>query len=230
MWLARPAARNREISWDLVALEIIECDDAKVRVTIRGLHRSYANAIRRFAISEVPTMAIDDVVIIENTSVMYDELIAHRLGLIPLKTDLKRYILPEECDCKSSLGCPKCRVLLVLDAEAGENPKTVYSRDLVSEDSEIVPISGNIPIVKLASGQKIKLEAYARLGRGKNHAKWQAATVSVLKSIDDKEDEFELYIESTGSLPAPEILFKAMEILRSKLDDFAEKVKEASGV
>jgi len=230
VWLARPAARNREISWDLVALEIIECDDAKVRVTIRGLHRSYANAIRRFAISEVPTMAIDDVVIIENTSVMYDELIAHRLGLIPLKTDLKRYILPEECDCKSSLGCPKCRVLLVLDAEAGENPKTVYSRDLVSEDSEIVPISGNIPIVKLASGQKIKLEAYARLGRGKNHAKWQAATVSVLKSIDDKEDEFELYIESTGSLPAPEILFKAMEILRSKLDDFAEKVKEASGV
>ena len=230
MWLARPAARNREISWDLVALEIIERDDAKVRVTIRGLHRSYANAIRRFAISEVPTMAIDDVVIIENTSVMYDELIAHRLGLIPLKTDLKRYILPEECDCKSSLGCPKCRVLLVLDAEAGENPKTVYSRDLVSEDSEIVPISGNIPIVKLASGQKIKLEAYARLGRGKNHAKWQAATVSVLKSIDDKEDEFELYIESTGSLPAPEILFKAMEILRSKLDDFAEKVKEASGV
>ena len=58
-------------------------------------------------------------------AVMFDELVAHRLGLIPLKTDLNRYNLPEDCDCKSALGCPKCRVLLVLDAEATDKIRTV---------------------------------------------------------------------------------------------------------
>ena len=65
-----------------------------------------------------PAMAIEDVIIIDNTSVLYDEIVAHRLGLIPLKTDLDAYVLPEECDCKSELGCSKCRASFTLEAEA----------------------------------------------------------------------------------------------------------------
>lgn len=165
-------------------------------------------------------MAIDEVVILENSSVLYDELVAHRLGLLPLKTDLERYILPEQCDCRSPLGCPKCRVLLVLDAQARDRVVTVYSGELVSEDKEVIPISDKIPIVKLATGQKVKLEAYAKLGRGMDHAKWQPVSASVLTETD-KEDEFELYLESVGSLPAPMILSKAAEILHDKLNQFA---------
>jgi len=165
-------------------------------------------------------MAIDEVVILENSSVMYDELLAHRLGLLPLKTDLEKYILPEQCDCRNPLGCSKCRVLLVLDAQARDKVLTVYSGDLVSEDKEIIPITDKIPIVKLAPGQKVKLEAYAKLGRGKEHAKWQPVSASVLTETN-KENEFDLYIESVGSLPAPTILAKAAEILHSKLEDFA---------
>lgn len=209
----------------LMNLEVLEHDETKIRVIIKGIHRSYVNAIRRFAISEVPTMAVDDIVILENSSAVYDELIAHRLGLIPLKTDLTRYVLPEECDCKSPLGCPKCRVLLVLDAEAIDKTRVVYSGELVSEDEFVKPISNSIPIVKLAPKQAIKLEAYARLGKGKEHAKWQPTTVSVLKPISEEEDNYMLYIESSGSLPAKEILTKAVEILNKKLLEFAEKSK-----
>jgi DNA-directed RNA polymerase subunit D len=190
---------------------------------MRGIDRAYANAIRRLAISQVPTMAIDDVVILENSSVMFDELVAHRLGLIPLKTDLSRYNLPEDCDCKSALGCQKCRVLLVLDAEASDKVRPVNSGDLVSEDSETKPISDLIPIVKLAPGQKIKLEAYARLGKGSEHAKWQATSASVLMETG-KPDEFELYIESVGSLPAPEIFTRALEKLLKSLQDFSAQI------
>jgi DNA-directed RNA polymerase subunit D len=209
----------------LVEVKLIEMSDAKVRVALKGIHRSYANAIRRFAVSEVPAMAIDEVVIIDNSSVLYDELVAHRLGLIPIKTDLSRYVLPEECDCKSALGCPKCRILFVLDIEA-DRPRTVYSGDLASEDKAVRPFSDNIPIAELALGQKLKLEAYAKLGRGREHAKWQPATASVLKSVGEKEEEFELYIESVGSLSASEILMKAIEILNEKLSEFGKRAEE----
>ena len=206
-------------------INVLEADNSKVRVILSGVDRVYANAVRRFALSEVPVMAIDDVVILENTSVMYDEVLAHRLGLIPIYTDLSRYTLPEECDCKSELGCSRCRVLFVLDAAAGDKPKTIYSGDLVSEDKETKPISPNIPIVKLASGQKVKLEAYAKLGRGKDHAKWQPATVAVLRDVDDEGKKFELFIESVGALPATEILLQAIKILHKKISSVYEELK-----
>jgi len=127
-------------------------------------------------------MAIEDVIFVENTSVMYDEIIAHRLGLVPLKTDLDAYVLREQCDCKSDLGCPKCTASFILEAQAADQTTTVYSGDL-KPATEIVPTSDRIPIVKLAPGQKVRLEAYARLGRGSEHAKWQAASVAAYKYL-----------------------------------------------
>jgi DNA-directed RNA polymerase subunit D len=181
--------------------------------------------VRRFCISEVPSMAIDDIVILENSSVLYDEILAHRLGMIPLKTDLERYVLPEKCDCGSPLGCQKCRVLLVLDASAKDKPRTVVSGDLVSEDRDISPISANIPIVKLAVGQSVKLEAYARLGRGKEHAKWQPATAAVL--MEGKgEGVFVLKVETSGTLPAKEIITRSIEKLEEKLKELQKEVEE----
>lgn len=207
----------------MLKVKVLEDAEDRVSLQLDGVDRSYANAVRRFCLSEVPSMAIDDVVILENSSVLYDEILAHRLGMVPLKTDLERYILPEKCDCGTPLGCQKCRVLLVLDASAHEKTRTVYSGDLVSEDREISPISASIPIVKLAPGQTVKLEAYARLGRGKEHAKWQPATVSVL--LDGKnEDSFVLKVESSGVLRPKEIVTKAVEILEEKLKEMQKEV------
>ncbi|MDG6938288.1 MAG: DNA-directed RNA polymerase subunit alpha, partial [Nitrososphaerota archaeon] len=101
----------------MVEVKALEDSGSTVSVQLEGVDRSYANAIRRFCISEVPSMAIDDVVILENSSVLYDEILAHRLGMIPIKTDLEKYNLPEACDCGNPLGCHKCRVLFVLDAK-----------------------------------------------------------------------------------------------------------------
>jgi len=207
----------------MLKVKLIEDSAEKTALQLEGLDRTYANAIRRFCISEVPSMAIDDVVILDNSSVLYDEILSHRLGMIPLKTDLERYVLPEKCDCGNPLGCQKCRVLLVLDATAHDKPRTVFSGDLVSEDREIAPISASIPIVKLAQGQSVKLEAYARLGRGKEHAKWQPVTSSVLTE-GKGDDSFILRVESSGSLPAKEIVIKAIGILEEKLKEIGTEV------
>lgn len=161
----------------MVEIEILEKTDDYMRFIVKGVNVPFVNALRRIMLTEVPAMAIDEVVILENSSMLNDEILAHRMGFIPLKTDLDSYNLPEECTCKSEFGCNLCRLTLTLEVEATEKTITVYSRDLKSENPDITPVSDKIPIVKLALEQKIKLEAYARLGKGKNHAKWQPVSM-----------------------------------------------------
>lgn len=164
-----------------VKIEVLEKSADLLRLIVRGADVPLMNALRRISLSEVPCLAIDEVVIIENSSILQDEIIAHRLGLIPIKTNLDAYNLPEECRCKSEFGCPQCRVTLTLDVEAKDGTRFVYSGELVSENLDVIPMSDRIPIIKLAKGQKLKLEAYARLGRGKTHAKWQPVCMSTYK-------------------------------------------------
>ena len=162
-------------------IEVLEKDDKNMRLLIREVDVPFINALRRVVLAEVPCMAIDEIVVIENSSILQDEIIAHRFGLIPLKTDLDGYNLPEECPCKSEFGCNLCRVTLTLDAESKEGTRTVYSGELKSENPDIAPVSDKIPIIKLAKEQRLKLEAYARLGKGKNHAKWQPVSMCTYK-------------------------------------------------
>lgn len=162
-------------------VNILEKEGNRLRFFISGISTPVANALRRIMMAEVPSMAIDDVVIIENSSPMKDEILALRLGLIPLKTDLDSYVLPEECTCQSELGCNKCSVTLTLEAEAKEATRTVCSRELRSTNPDIFPVSGDIPVLKLAYGQSVRLEAYARLGQGKVHAKWQPVSPCAYK-------------------------------------------------
>ena len=206
-----------------IDLKVIEKQDDKITIKFNNVPRQYVNALRRLSISEVPTFAIDDVVILENSSVMHDEAVAHRLGLIPLRTDLKKFNLPNNCDCKSALGCTNCRVLLQLDAEAKDKTKIITTSELISEDEFVKPVNQDIPIITLAPGQKMKFEAYARLGLGKDHAKWQAATISVVKYGED-ENEIYLTIESDGALTAEEIVIAAVEKLNSNIKEFGETI------
>ena len=201
------------------SVDILERADEKIVIKFNNVPRQYLNAIRRTSISEVPTLAIDDVVILENSSVMHDEAIAHRLGLVPLQTNLDRFVMPHDCDCKSTLGCSKCRVLLVLDSEANEKTKVVTSGELVSEDELIKPVSKDIPIIALAPGQKLKFEAYARLGIGRDHAKWQPTSAAIVKD-GNNENESILVIETNRALTAEETLMAAVEKINSKIKNF----------
>jgi DNA-directed RNA polymerase subunit D len=205
-------------------IDILQKEEERIVIKFSNVPRQYVNAIRRLSISEVPTLAIDDVVILENSSVMHDEAIAHRLGLIPLRTDLDRFVMPHDCDCKSTLGCSKCRVLLVLDSEANEKTKVVISGELLSEDELVKPVSNDIPIVVLAPSQKLKFEAYARLGVGKDHAKWQPTSAAIVKDGKD-ENEAVLTIETNGALTAEEVVMAAIEKINLKIKNFNHTIQ-----
>jgi DNA-directed RNA polymerase subunit D len=125
------------------------------------------NALRRACMSSVPTMAIEDVGIMENSSALYDEIIAHRLGLIPLTTDLS-YKMRDKCKCKGE-GCSRCQVTLTLNKQG---PCNVYASDFKTSDPKVKPVFPATLIVYLAKGQEISLDVKAQLGTGKKHAKW----------------------------------------------------------
>ena len=208
---------------DLSSLEIINQDNQTMSVKLKGVPLQYANALRRVCLNGVPVFAIDTVDIIENSSVLADEGLAHRLGLIPIKTDLSRFNEPSKCDCHSETGCSNCKVMLVLDSGDSDTTRTVLSNELTSEDDSIKPVSDKIPIVQLAPGQRIKIECYARLGRGTDHAKWNSSNISTLTDTD-KEGESTLTVESTGALKPEQIILSGIDEVDNKLVEFKEMI------
>ena len=191
------------------SIQILTENDKKISVKLKGISLLYANALRRICLNGIPIFAIDTVDMIENTSVLADEGISHTLGMVPLKTEAN------ESDESNS------RVMLVLDSGNTEVVKTVTTAELESKDQVVKPISKQIPIAQLAPGQRIKLEAYARLGRGTEHAKWNSANISVLTNTD-KDDERILTVETTGSLEPKQIILSGIEELSKRLEEFKE--------
>jgi DNA-directed RNA polymerase subunit D len=176
---------------------------------VKGADVWYLNALRRIIMSEVATLAIEDVEIRKNSSILYDEIIAHRLGLIPIKTDLKSYNLPDQCQCKGK-GCAKCTLKLTLKV-AG--PKTVYASDLKSKDPKCKPVYPEMPIVKLLAGQELQVVATAVMGKGKDHTKWSPG-LAYYKNFP--------HIELPKKIENPEMLAKKhpkiLEVKNGKLN------------
>ena len=191
-------------------IQVLTSNEKKISIKLKGVTLQYANALRRICLNGVPIYAIDTVDIIENSSVLADEGITHRLGLIPLKTDLSR---SDESDS---------RIMLTLDSgDDTETGRTVTSAELSSDDKVVKPSSDQIPIVHLAPGQKLKFEAYARLGRGTEHAKWNSSNIAVLLDTK-KEDEHILTVETTGALKPREIILGGINELAKRLEEFKE--------
>jgi DNA-directed RNA polymerase subunit D len=159
-------------------IEFASLDDTLARFTLAGVNPGFANAFRRAMIGEVPTLAIEDVRIYDNTSALFDEMLAHRLGLIPIKTDLTSYTTQDKCACGGA-GCTGCIATFTLSVEG---PKTVLSSDLIPQDPKTTPVYDNIPIVKLVKGQKLVIEARAVANTGREHAKWQPTLVCGYKN------------------------------------------------
>ena len=191
-------------------IQVLTSDEKKISIKLKGVTLQYANALRRICLNGVPIYAIDTVDMIENSSVLADEGITHRLGLIPLKTDLSR---SDESDS---------RIMLTLDSgDDTETGRIVTSAELSSDDKVVKPSSDQIPIIHLAPGQKLKFEAYARLGRGTEHAKWNSSNIAVLLDTK-KEDEHILTVETTGALKPREIILGGINELAKRLEEFKE--------
>ncbi|KAK9286369.1 hypothetical protein L1049_014763 [Liquidambar formosana] len=177
-------------------VKIREMKDDYAKFELRDTDASVANALRRVMIAEVPTIAIDLVEIEVNSSVLNDEFIAHRLGLIPLTSERAMSMrFSRDCDaCDGDGQCEFCSVEFHLRAKClTDQTLDVTSKDLYSSDHTVVPVdfsdsSGydaseqrGIIIVKLRRGQELRLRAIARKGIGKDHAKWSpAATVTFM--------------------------------------------------
>ncbi|MCC6049941.1 MAG: DNA-directed RNA polymerase subunit D [Thermofilum sp.] len=170
------------------SIAIQKLGENECRMVLKGVTPAVANALRRALMSDVPTLAIDEVVVVENSSVLFDEVLAHRLALIPLKVDVETY--EALLSCFEEGRRDDCVASFTLEVEA-DRQMTVYSGHLkfagfTGEFSslayaEVKPVSEIIPIVKLAPGQKVVLEAYAKMGTGKEHAKWQPVSAVAYK-------------------------------------------------
>lgn len=172
--------------------KIIDEKKNELKILLSNADFETANSIRRACSNLVLTMAIEDVEIKENNSALYDEFLAHRLGLIPLSTDLKTYNKKSDCKCKG-VGCARCVCEFVLEKKG---PCIVYAKDLISSDNKIVPIYPETPIVKLFENQEVKLIAKAMLNNGDYHIKHSPGNIyykfkpeikllSKNKSLDD---------------------------------------------
>ncbi len=149
-------------------------DSTVVSLFVKGTSPAYMNLYRRLMIDYVPTMAIETVEFKKNNSLLYDEIVAHRLALIVLKTDLEGYSELDEETEKSDEFSVKHHVKFKLKAKG---PCTVYASELKSSDPKVKPVFPKTPIVKLLVDQELELEAVAQLGYGKVHSKWSPGLI-----------------------------------------------------
>jgi|Transcript_43526 DNA-directed RNA polymerase II subunit RPB3 len=168
------------------------------KIIINNISSSLANSLRRIMISEVPTISIDIVSIEINTSLINDEFLSHRLGLIPLKSNsVKKLKYTRECECDNF--CSKCSSIFNIDLRCNKEEIIVYSKHLecLKRESDflgdsIFPIhdsslpknfsSKSIVIAKLKTGQQIKLVCVAKKGTGLEHSKWSPISTLKLKA------------------------------------------------
>jgi DNA-directed RNA polymerase subunit D len=200
-------------------LVIGRIDDTAGRFILSDCTPAFANSFRREMIGGVAKLAIEDVKIYDNTSALFDEMLAHRLGLIPLRTERSMHVPATECACEG-VGCPACTAVYTLSVEG---PRMVCSGDLIPQDSSTGPVDDHIPIVKLTQDQKVVLEAKAVMATGRQHAKWQPTLTCGYKnypviSIDEHCDACGLCVEECprGVLAARN---EKIAVVKSRLED-----------
>ncbi|MFH1063964.1 MAG: DNA-directed RNA polymerase subunit D [Candidatus Woesearchaeota archaeon] len=204
-------------------VEFISQDKKHDRMTflVKGTTPAFVSMLRKTIIEEVPTMAIEDVEIRKNSSVFYDEMVAHRLGLVAMTTDLKSYVLPEECTCNGE-GCSKCQLNFTLKAKG---PGFIYASEIKSKDPKVIPANPKTPVVKLIKGQTLELEATGVLGKGKEHAKWSPAlafykykpVIDIKKGVKDPKAVADSCPVDVFSVKNKELTFTEDSLLRCHL-------------
>jgi len=169
-------------------VQVVDRSDLEIKFLVEGIQPPFANELRRIMMGEIPTMAIEWVDFVKNESALNDEIIANRLGHVPLKFDKKVYNMTKDCRCEGK-GCSLCQVKLTLKKKG---PGMVYAGDLKSKAKDVVPVFDKIPIVELFEDQDIEFEAIAILGLGKEHSKWQGAVVGYTNQFEAKSKAGEM--------------------------------------
>ena len=230
-------------------IKVLKENDNEVKILIKGASAPFVNALRREIMSGIPILSVEDVHIYQNNGAMHDEMLAHRLAMVPLTMDRKKYKAGDS-------------VKLMLEKDG---PCTVYSRDIKSTDPKVEPAAVNIPLTKLADGQSIKLEMDAVVGTGRQHSKWQPAIASYTELpmivnekgakdksykadvldmlLDEKQrdiilkdgqmieydpETFVFMVESHGNMTAKELFEAAVDELKGRLEELRKELKNLS--
>jgi DNA-directed RNA polymerase subunit D len=194
-------------------IEIIEMAERKAKFVLKNSSPAMANALRRTLLSDIPKMAIDKVEFhlgpimyedkeYESVTPLFDEIIAHRLGMVPVPT-LDEFVPRDECSCEGE-GCPSCDFMYSLNKIG---PCTVLSGDLMPLGNPEMKVKDEyIPIVELTDGQAVMIYAHAVMGTAKKHVKWQVANGVGYKymphvEIDPKHDKDEALVAIAEKYP-----------------------------
>lgn len=216
-------------------IEIVELNEESAKFIISKTTPSFVNTLRRTLIADVPKLAIEDIdfhlgslgikreegkdIEYESMSPLFDEIISHRLGLIPIPTDLDLFVFQDKCDCNGE-GCPNCTLMYTLNKSG---PCTVYSGDLepTAGDPKFRIKDDLIPIVKLKRGEAILAYAKAILGKGSKHAKWQACSGVGYKYypiIEIDESKCDLCGDCVNSCPKKILKIKKEKIVVNNIE------------
>ncbi len=198
-------------------IEDLEKKEEKLEFTLKDSNPPTANAIRRTMQREIPTLAITKVSFFENTSPMFDEYIAHRIGMTPISTP-EDYELTEESPS----------TMMTLTAK---DPGIVHAEQMEIEDPKIEVIYPKTPIIKLEENQEIELEGTIELGLGKEHARHKPCLATYKTDVEkeseeDPEDEFKFTVESYVKKEPEELLEQSLKILKEKAEELQEKIEE----
>uniref|UniRef100_A0A8D0H787 DNA-directed RNA polymerases I and III subunit RPAC1 n=1 Tax=Sphenodon punctatus TaxID=8508 RepID=A0A8D0H787_SPHPU len=200
-----------EDAWDRAKFEqgfrvdVINMDETTLEFDMVRIDAAIANAFRRILLAEVPTMAVEKVFVYNNTSIVQDEILAHRLGLIPIRADprLFEYKSPEE-------ECGEINTLqFQLKIKCSRNPRAaressdpnelylnhkVYSKHITwvplgsqaeNMNADFRPVHDDILIAQLRPGQEIDVLMHCVKGIGKDHAKFSPVATASYRLLPD---------------------------------------------
>ena len=181
-----------------LGIKIISKNKEELIFDITGIEPPLANAIRRILISEIPTMAIETVILHQNTSVIPDEVLCHRLGLIPILADADEFQYKRENDefnennslhFKLQVKCTKNKNGEIVNGSVYSGqlvfvPKGKQAEKFVG-DEVIRPVYDDILIDRLGPGQEIDAELICVKGIGKTHAKWSPVCTAYYRLLSN---------------------------------------------
>ncbi|XP_047458507.1 DNA-directed RNA polymerases I and III subunit RPAC1 isoform X3 [Mugil cephalus] len=209
-------------TWDMqkfqknFRIDVVHLDESSMEFDMVGIDAAIANAFRRILLAEVPTMAIEKVFIYNNTSIVQDEVLAQRLGLIPIKADPRLF----------------------------EYRNAVYSRDIkwvpignqsdVFAESSIGPVHDDIVIAQLRPGQELDIIMHCVKGIGKDHAKFSPVAtasyrllpeITLLELVEGEKAERLKHCFSQGVIDLEDANGKKVaKVMNSRLDTCSREV------
>lgn len=187
-------------------VEIAEEREDVLKVKVEDIDEAVANALRRSMITKVPTLAVKHLEISRNDSGLFDEVIANRVGQVPLT-------IPQNVEEDDEVHV----------AVSKEGPGKVLAGDMQADNDEAEPVNPDAEIVTLKEDQDLKFEGVAVLGRGDDHAKHQGGTVGYEK-VD--EGDYVFRIESTSGYSNEELFEEAANQVQEEIDEFEQLLEE----